>query len=89
MFVMLSASFVVAVPVSSPKEGAAAAYWFNNAYAERSSPEEDAAGAERFGKAYVEASKEVTAKVGLLSITFYWNWLLTGALELSLLVHLL
>ncbi|KAJ6149820.1 hypothetical protein N7471_001019 [Penicillium samsonianum] len=57
LLVMLSASFVVAVPVSSPKEEAAAAYWFNNAYVETSSPEEDAAGAERFGKAYVEASK--------------------------------
>ncbi|KAJ5965701.1 hypothetical protein N7481_012415 [Penicillium waksmanii] len=49
LFVAISASLVVAVPVSSGTE--AAAEWFDKAYSEKRSPEKDAA-AEWFDKAY-------------------------------------
>ncbi|KAJ5603519.1 hypothetical protein N7537_006475 [Penicillium hordei] len=49
LFVALSASLAVAVPVSSGTE--AAAEWFDKAYSEKRSPKEDAA-AEWFDKAY-------------------------------------
>ncbi|KAJ5200326.1 hypothetical protein N7491_008873 [Penicillium cf. griseofulvum] len=53
LFVTLSASFVVAVPVSSPND-ASAAYWFNKAYEGERSSNEDGASAFQDNKTYLE-----------------------------------
>lgn len=50
LFVALSASLAVAVPVNSGTE--AAAEWFDKAYSEKRSLEKDAAATEWFDKAY-------------------------------------
>ncbi|KAJ5356580.1 hypothetical protein N7517_011189 [Penicillium concentricum] len=53
LFVALSASFVAAVPVSSPNEAAGAAY-FEKAYSEKRSLKQDDAAGYWFSKGYEE-----------------------------------